>query len=59
MHKAKVQIISPILVEGEWQRSGQIEMGLKAAQAEEAKGTVEIVAIDDEPIAWPPCCSDH
>ena len=59
MSNAIVTVISPILVNCEWVRSGEVSLPLSEAQAHEAAGLVEIVSIDGVAHVWGACCSDH
>lgn len=60
MSFAIVEVVSPILVNGEWVRSGEVSIPADEAKQHEALGLVDIVNIDGAPVVWGACCSgDH
>lgn len=59
MSNSIVEIIRPILVNGEWVRKGQVEISTEEAKAHEAVGLVDIVSTDGHAIVWASCCTDH
>lgn len=56
-----VEIIKPILVDGEWHRSGQVDLSDEQADDFERQGLVDIVSHNGTPVVWTACCDggDH
>jgi hypothetical protein len=55
---AKVNVISPILIDGKWIMSGNADIDLDVAKSEYKKGNVIIVSIDGNKVFDNPCCAD-
>lgn len=54
-----VAIIKPILVDGEWHRTGVIDLDDALADEYEANGWIDIVAHDGAHVVWAACCEHH
>ena len=54
-----VAVIKPILVDGEWHRTGVIDLADALADEYEANGWVDIVAHDGVHVVWAACCEHH
>lgn len=59
MSSAVVKIISPILINSEWVRSGEVTLPTAEAMAQDAAGLVDIVRIDGVAVVWGACCSSQ
>jgi len=57
---ASVNIISPILYNGEWKMIGEVaNIDADVATDLEKSGMVEIVSINGVIATWGSCCSNH
>ena len=55
-----VQVISPILIDDQWKRTGeQVDLPDDQAKKLEADGMVDLVKVDGHPVVWGSCCTDH